>query len=292
MAITLNIVKNSDAYTNMRIFRALTLAAVYSSAAIADVAIAASYVDATAAVNQVYYYGVELYNATDKTQFPALKAVTVADYGPLTGIVQNNIANYFSPVQQGDPNLGLVYRATSAQLSTIPGMTNTKAKFEDISLQATGTLRTQTFADAAMNVVLLDGKMVVIPSTPNYNWNAAVTAAVVNTDVPKIRDYLANNPDKAFFDLGGYRWKIKFMTKEILQKYNDIVLPVTAGVVRRTAQMLGLPNNAGQDCVLVEATGTPIAASNTSGLAFPAIIDAYGKTVTFYFEYVGPTPAP
>lgn len=290
MTITLNIVKNSNNYTNMRIYRALTLAAVYSSAPIDDVAIAASYVDATAADSQVYYYGVELYNASDKTQFPALKAESIADYGPLTGTIQSNISNYASPVVQGDANMGLIVRATGAQLSTIPSMTNTKATFENLVLQATGTARTQSFGDVAMGVVLLDGKLAVIPGAPNFNWNAQVGSAQVLADTPKMRDYMANNPSAAFFDLGGYRWKIKFLTKEILQKYTDIVVLPTVGVFRKTPLILTFSSATGTDAVYSETSGNAIAVSGGGSLTFPAWTESYGKSLTFYFEYVGVTP--
>ena len=158
MATVLKIVKNSALYTGMRIFRSEDKAQVYSSAAIADVAIADTYTDDTSQSGTVYFYGVELYHATDKTQLPIITASNLTDYGPYTQVVATNVEKFFSPTIFGDAKMGIIQRATLAQFAGQPAPPNTGEKIRSIFFAAVGVEPfTKPVADSTMAAVLLDG---------------------------------------------------------------------------------------------------------------------------------------
>lgn len=298
MAITLNIVKNNPAWTNMRIFRAATAAAVYASAALADVAIAVTYVDATAADGQLYYYGIELYNASDKTQFPVLKASSVTDYGPLTAQVQSNITNCGSPAMYGDSEMGVIMRPTLAQFANMPAFPNTNARLTAIyKAAAGGTDVPQPSTDSAMAIMMVGGKIVAMPTIHNFLYRNQYDTLYLN-DLKKIYDYLNANPAEAFFDVAGYRWKMKVLTKEFIQKYPDLVTSVYGANngMRRFPQIFNpVAAYSSWFCIqesdasvigmgLDGTTGVPTFAVNNGGTN-------NGRMSIVYFEFVGQTPA-
>jgi hypothetical protein len=297
MAITLNIVKNNPAWTNMRIFRAATAAAVYGGAPLADAAIAATYVDATAVDGQIYYYGIELYNASDKTQFPVLKAAAVTDYGPLTAQVQSNITGCGSPLMYGDTEMGVIMRPTLAQFANMPGFPNTNTRLTAIyKAAAGGTDVPQPSGDNAMAIMMLGGKVVAMPTTNNFSFRNQYDTLYLN-DLKKIYDYLNANPAEAFFDVAGYRWKMKVLTKEFVQKYPDLVTTIYGANngMRRFPQIFNpvaaystwfciQESDASVIGMSIDANGAPSFAANTGGTN-------NGRMAIIYFEFVGQTPA-
>jgi hypothetical protein len=298
MATVLNIVKKSDIYTGMRIFRSEDKALVYSSAPIADVAIADTYTDDAAESGKVYFYGVELYHATDKTQFPIISASNVVDYGPFTASVADNVQKFFSPTIFGDSKMGLIRRATLAQLSGQPAPPNTGEKMREILLAAIGLEPyNKPVADSPMVAALLDGKLVVLPTAVNFYLRNEYSPTNVVSDVTKVVDYLKNNPAQALIDIAGYRWKIKVMSKEFMQKHSALLHSTI-----RSAEHRSIPHvvpiyysYAPAFFTYGEADGvvtSPVLGASGTDLTFTFDNQGtnYGRVIYMYFEYVGPTP--
>lgn len=290
MAITINIVKKSASYTGMRIFRSITKENVYGGAAIADLAIADSYVDNTAEPGQVYFYGVELYNAVDKTQFSPIRAINIQDYGPLTTTVQGNIQFSGKPYRHGSASFGTLTYANTAKLATIPAVSNMKAKLEELTASTFG-VTTQLSSDMSMHVCIMDGKIVNIPTSPNLVLTGTSDNAA-NSQVGSFRAYLINNPNKAYIDIAGYRWNIKVMTREVLEKYPEIMAKNSPGTVRPTPQLIDLLN------IFVwseaEARGNLVSSNQlVSGGTFTyssATTNGAARYSVVYYEYAGAVP--
>lgn len=292
-AITLNITKNSEAWTNMRIYRALTKETVYSGAPIADVAVATSYVDTTAVDNQVYFYGAELYNATDKTQFSVIRAATMSDFGPFASTVQANMSMTGNQFLQGDSACGLIARATLAQFSSMPGVPNTTTRWQEISQAALGVARALPTADTAMCTMMIDGKLVVLPTVSNFNYQNVnnIAGTTASSDMLKIRDYFAANANNALIDIGGWRWKIKLLTKEMVVKYPELMITSVAGKARYVQQIISAAAPANH-YVYDETGGVVTGISGANGtLTYQApSTSTDNRGLYFYYEFVGATP--
>lgn len=291
MSIALKIVKNSLTYTNMRVFRAVTIDSVYSAAAIADVAIADTYVDNTALNGVNYFYGVELYNATDKTRFPPVKAIVLSDFGPATSLVNSNM-QYFGKIGTwGDADGYLIAMGLPVNLPLMPGIANMTSRLTEIVNAAHGTVYSQTSTEVTMAVCLFNGKVSIIPSVSNlsiYGGNGA-TFAIASSNMKKIWDYLIATPDKAYIDIGGYRWNIKLLTKELIQKYPDMATIQLAG---RASKLPRLLTNGSLYTYIY---------SEVDNKAYNFAMDVNGPTFTLasgtgyawtyiYYEYAGQTP--
>lgn len=298
MAIVLKITKKSAAHTGMRIFRSEDRAQVYTSAAIADVPVAATYSDDSAESGKVYFYGVELYHATDKTQLPIIQASGLTDYGPFAAIVSSNITNFGSPLIFGDAKLGILNRATLAQFSGQPAPPNTGDKFREILLAAVGTEPfSKPVADSAMVAGLINGKLVVLPTAVNFYLRNEYASGNVVADVTKVVNYLRDNPAQALIDIAGYRWRIKAMSKEFMANNAPLFyLTVRAAAFRPVPHVVPI-NYAYQPLMFVysEVDGavtspSPNANNVSIDFAFDNTGTNQGRVVYMYFEYVGPTP--
>lgn len=233
--ITLSIVKNSDAWTKMRIFRSPAKETVYAAAALADVAISDTYADTTATAGVIYYYGIELYNAIDKTRFNAISATATPDFGPFITQVQANIALGGSALFSGDATLGWIMQASpQSQFPNMPGPVSVKSKFDEIQTNAGLTATAgQPSADALMNACMMDGKVIIVPNSYNFVIGANTSLNVIIANIQKLAAYLKNTPTGSYVDIAGYRYRIKPITKEMLVKYPDFTSIVAANTLRK-----------------------------------------------------------
>lgn len=291
MAVTINIVKKSAAYTNMRIFRGTTKENVYAGPAIDDVAIASSYVDNTAVSGQVYFYGVELYHATDKTRFTPIRVVSLQDYGPLTTIVQGNIQTLGRPFRNGIPSLGIITYATFSTTSNIPAVSNMKTKMEELAMAVFGNIGNQIATDTAVNACILDGKIVIIPVAPNFVMTAT-SDSTGNTQLSQLRTHLLGGGATTYVDIAGYRWNIKHLTREMIEKYPEIAGKFVAGRPRACNQLIDLSSHH------IWSDGEARANLATSSTLEAGCVFSYSASATtgsaratpLYYEYAGATP--
>lgn len=300
MAIVLNITKNSASYLNMRIFRDTVKANVYNGPAIADVAIAATYTDNTAANGVQYYYGVELYHATDKTRFLATPAFVLSDFGPFTAQVQSNLTKLGSVVQHGSNSLGIIEKNTLLVLASQPGVANVKTKMEEIFAAAGVPYVAQPGNDMQMNALLLDGKLVVLATGRHLTFPVSVYSTGT-VQVKALRDYLVATPAQSFIDIAGYRWRIKLLTKEQLIKYPALghtqPTAINAATDLRTNPVIVI-DIGGQNDVLVwsddaaRVEAVSFSSQGAPGFTYSVAANAPNRQLftLIYFEYEGAVP--